>query len=79
MPSSTDNHPNNHNQEPNMVNDPLHLASSDHPGMNLTNTLFTGANFLGWNRTVKMALGAKLKLGFIDGSSPKPALTYPNY
>ncbi|PWA81115.1 hypothetical protein CTI12_AA178990 [Artemisia annua] len=31
----------NHNQEPNMVNDPLHLASSDHPGMNLTNTLFT--------------------------------------
>ena len=79
MPSSTDNHPNNHNQEPNMVNDPLHLASSDHPGMNLTNTLFNGANFLGWNRTVKMALGAKLKLGFIDGSSPKPALTYPNY
>ncbi|PWA57357.1 hypothetical protein CTI12_AA409170 [Artemisia annua] len=80
MSSSTvnDNH-NNHNQEPNMVNDPLHLASSDHPGMNLTKTLFTGANFLGWNRTVKIALGAKLKLGFIDGSSPKPALIDPNY
>ncbi|GJU70839.1 sulfotransferase 16 [Tanacetum coccineum] len=26
----------------------------------------------GWNRNVRMALGAKLKLGFIDGSYPKP-------
>ncbi|GJU19868.1 reverse transcriptase domain-containing protein [Tanacetum coccineum] len=27
---------------------------------------------VGWNRNVRMALGAKLKLGFIDGSCPKP-------
>ncbi|GJZ64779.1 retrovirus-related pol polyprotein from transposon TNT 1-94 [Tanacetum coccineum] len=56
-----------------MVNDQLHLASFDHPGMMLTNTPFNGGNFLGWSRTIKMALGAKLKLGFIDGSLPKPA------
>ncbi|GKB21141.1 hypothetical protein Tco_0855064 [Tanacetum coccineum] len=62
-----------------MVNDPLHLASFDHPGMMLTNTPFNGGNFLGWSRTIKMALGAKLKLGFIDGSLPKPAVIDNNY
>ncbi|PWA55504.1 hypothetical protein CTI12_AA425470 [Artemisia annua] len=62
-----------------MANDPLHLASSDHPGMMLTNTPFNGGNFLGWSRTIKMALGAKLKLWFIDGSSPKPPLIDPTY
>ena len=60
------------------VNDPLHLASSDHPAMALTNTPFNGGNFLGWSRNVKMALGAKLKLGFIDGSCPKPTITDVN-
>nr|GEU41228.1 hypothetical protein CTI12_AA091260 [Tanacetum cinerariifolium] len=56
-----------------MMNDPLHIASLDHPGMMLTNTPFNGGNFLEWSRTIKLALGAKLKLGFIDGSSPKHA------
>nr|GEW00252.1 hypothetical protein [Tanacetum cinerariifolium] len=32
--------------------------NSDHPGMVLTNTPFNGSNFLGWSRTVKMALVA---------------------
>nr|GEU33498.1 retrovirus-related Pol polyprotein from transposon TNT 1-94 [Tanacetum cinerariifolium] len=56
----------------NIVNDPLYIASSAHPGMVLTNTPFNGSNFHGWSRNVKMALGAKLKLGFIDGSCTKP-------
>ncbi|GKA61310.1 retrovirus-related pol polyprotein from transposon TNT 1-94 [Tanacetum coccineum] len=55
------------------INDPLYIASSDHPGMILTNTPFNGSNFHGWSRNIKMALGAKLKLGFIDGSCVKPA------
>ncbi|GJZ67792.1 hypothetical protein Tco_0631032, partial [Tanacetum coccineum] len=56
----------------NMINDPLYIASSDHPGMVLTNTPINGSNFHGWSRNVRMALGAKLKLGFIDGSCVKP-------
>ncbi|GKD18952.1 retrovirus-related pol polyprotein from transposon TNT 1-94 [Tanacetum coccineum] len=40
--------------------------------MILTNTPFNGSNFHGWSRNIKMALGAKLKLGFIDGSCVKP-------
>nr|GEW50423.1 hypothetical protein [Tanacetum cinerariifolium] len=56
----------------NMINDPLYIASSDHPGIVLTNTPFNGSNFHRWSRNVRMALGAKLKLGFIYGSCVKP-------
>ena len=55
-----------------MINDPLYIASSYHPGMTLTNTPFNGNNFHGWSRNVKMALGAKLKMGFIDGTINEP-------
>ncbi|GJZ92582.1 retrovirus-related pol polyprotein from transposon TNT 1-94 [Tanacetum coccineum] len=57
----------------NTVNDPLYISSFDHPDIMLTNTPFNGSNFHGWSRNVKMALGAKLKLGFIDGSCNKPS------
>ncbi|GJS82710.1 ALP1-like protein isoform X1 [Tanacetum coccineum] len=57
-----------------MANDPLYIVSSDNPGMMLTNTPFNGGKFLGWIRTIKMVLGAKFNLGFVDGSSPKPAV-----
>ncbi|XP_039121731.1 uncharacterized protein LOC120258408 [Dioscorea cayenensis subsp. rotundata] len=66
------------NPQLNLINDPLHLANSDHPGMTLTSALFNGSNFLGWSRSIQMALGAKLKLGFIDGSCRKPATTDQN-
>ncbi|GKA26732.1 hypothetical protein Tco_0712841 [Tanacetum coccineum] len=62
----------NQNQNVNVINDLLYLSSSDHSGMILTNTPFNGCNFHEWNRNVRMALGAKLKLQFIDGSCPKP-------
>nr|GFC50547.1 hypothetical protein [Tanacetum cinerariifolium] len=58
----------------NNVNDSLYIASSDHPGMVLTSTPFNGINFHGSSRNVKMALGAKLKLGFIDGSCNRPSV-----
>nr|GEX79053.1 sulfotransferase 16 [Tanacetum cinerariifolium] len=56
----------------NTVNDPLYIASSDHPGMVLTNIPFNGSNFHGWSKNVKMDLKAKLKLGFINDSCTKP-------
>ncbi|XP_071700017.1 uncharacterized protein [Rutidosis leptorrhynchoides] len=63
----------------NTINDPLYLETSDHPSMTLTSTPFNGYNFLGWSRTIKMALGAKLKLGFIDGSLERPAVTHEDF
>lgn len=73
-PATTDTTVNSNN----CMNDPLHIASSDHPGMMLANAPFNGSNFLGWSRTVKMALGAKLKLWFIDGTITKPAVNDVN-
>nr|GEZ37231.1 hypothetical protein [Tanacetum cinerariifolium] len=71
-PLNSQNTP-NPNQLNMNINDPLYIASSDHPGMILTNTPFNASNFHGWSRNIKMALGAKLKLGFIVGSCVKPA------
>nr|GEX69397.1 hypothetical protein [Tanacetum cinerariifolium] len=63
----------------NSINDPLSISNSDHPGMVLTQTPFNRGNFLRWSRNIKMALGAKLKLGFIDGTCAKPTVTDVNY
>nr|GEX60030.1 retrovirus-related Pol polyprotein from transposon TNT 1-94 [Tanacetum cinerariifolium] len=63
----------------NSINDPLSISNSDHPRMVLNQTLFNGGNFIGWSRSIKMALGAKLKLGFIDGTCAKPTVNDVNY
>ena len=71
--------PVNQDNRDNSINDPLCISNSDNPSMGLTTTPFNGGNFLGWSRNVRMALGAKLKLGFIDGTCARPALTDVNY
>lgn len=35
--------------------------------MNLISSVLTGSNYMTWSRSVKIALGSKTKLGFIDG------------
>lgn len=52
--------------------DPMALTNSDAPGSSLTTIPFDGSNFIAWNKQIRMALGAKLKLGFIDGTIPRP-------
>ena len=52
--------------------DPFLLTGADHPGLQLTNKQFDGDNFTSWSRSARMALGVRLKLGFIDGSCTKP-------
>ncbi|XP_074360290.1 uncharacterized protein LOC141700410 [Apium graveolens] len=41
--------------------------------------LLNGENYINWSRGVKMALGAKNKLGFIDGSLPKLTNESPDF
>ncbi|KAK4410155.1 Retrovirus-related Pol polyprotein from transposon RE1 [Sesamum angolense] len=53
--------------------DVLYLHPSDHPGMTLTSMPLDGTNYLVWSRGVYVSLGVKLKLGFIDGTFPRPA------
>ncbi|XP_074352187.1 uncharacterized protein LOC141691361 [Apium graveolens] len=48
------------------------LQSSDNPGTPLVTMLLTEHNYHQWSRSLSIALSAKLKLGFIDGSVSKP-------
>ncbi|KAL0412692.1 UNVERIFIED_CONTAM: hypothetical protein Sradi_1470900 [Sesamum radiatum] len=53
----------------------LQLHGSDHPGLILVSTLLTKSNYLTWSYAIKRVLRAKMKLGFIDGTSLKPNAT----
>ena len=44
------------------------LHNSDHPGMVLVSAPLTENNYLSWSRSMQIALGAKMKLCFIDGT-----------
>ncbi|KAL0355297.1 UNVERIFIED_CONTAM: Copia protein [Sesamum radiatum] len=46
----------------------LHLHGGDHPGMVLVSASFDETDFLAWRRSIVIALRAKMKLGFIDGT-----------
>ncbi|KAH0680839.1 hypothetical protein KY285_021813 [Solanum tuberosum] len=58
-----------------------YLHPSDSPGLSLVNFIFEGKGYGGRRRSILIALSAKIKLGFIDGScnptvagSPDPQL-----
>nr|XP_009763850.1 PREDICTED: uncharacterized protein LOC104215692 [Nicotiana sylvestris] len=52
---------------------PYFLHPSDSPGMTLVSSVFDGRGYGGWRRSLLIALSAKNKLGFIDGSCSAPA------
>ncbi|XP_070003332.1 uncharacterized protein LOC142165753 [Nicotiana tabacum] len=59
------------NQPAAIVIDSTHLYylhPSDSPGMVLVNSVFDGKGYGGWRRAIIIALSAKNKLGFIDGT-----------
>ncbi|KAL8535535.1 hypothetical protein ACS0TY_011240 [Phlomoides rotata] len=67
---------------PNRRNTPdLHYVVHDalSPGLVRVSTPLTGKNFVSWSKSMLIALGAKLKLGFIDGSITHPPRNSPEY
>ncbi|XP_059316718.1 uncharacterized protein LOC132067476 [Lycium ferocissimum] len=58
---------------------PFFLHPSDSPGMTLVNTTFDGRGFAGWRRALLIALSAKNKLGFINGSCKSPSVDSPSF
>jgi hypothetical protein len=50
-----------------------YLHHGDHPGLLLVPQPLTGENYNSWSRSMTMALSAKNKLMFIDGSLAKPS------
>ncbi|KAL0297760.1 UNVERIFIED_CONTAM: hypothetical protein Sradi_6828100 [Sesamum radiatum] len=53
--------------------DDLKIHTSDFPGMVLVSTPLVRNNYLLWSRSIKVALTAKMKMSFIDGTYLKPA------
>ena len=51
---------------------PYYLHPSEGPGGLITAVIFDGTNYDLWARAVKIALKAKNKLGFIEGTLPIP-------
>ena len=59
---------------------PFFLSSSDNPGVSLVVQHLTEENYNTWSRAILISLDAKTKLGFIDGSIPKPqTVDHPHY
>lgn len=62
------------------TDNPYYLHRNDHAGLALvTDRLTVPSEFHSWRRSVLMALNVRNKLGFIDGSIPKPASTHRDY
>jgi len=57
--------------------DPLYVHPSDNPAQPLVSSVFNGDSFDNWKRSVSIALSARHKLGFIDGSYECPAASSP--
>ncbi|KAL2249992.1 UNVERIFIED_CONTAM: Copia protein [Sesamum indicum] len=55
------------------VTENLKDQTNDNPGIGLVSAPLTGNNYPTWARSIRFALGAKRKLGFIDGSYEKPS------
>ncbi|KAL0453808.1 UNVERIFIED_CONTAM: hypothetical protein Slati_1358900 [Sesamum latifolium] len=52
--------------------DHFKVQASDNLGTILVSNLLDNTNFLSWSRSIKFALRAKMKLGFINGKITKP-------
>ncbi|KAL5763065.1 hypothetical protein ACOSP7_019329 [Xanthoceras sorbifolium] len=72
---SISKHPNT-NIIPNMdPSNPYFVHHSDQPGHMLVPTKLNGANYPSWSKSMILALTAKNKIGFIDGSIEPPSET----
>lgn len=59
---------------------PYYLHHTDHPGLVLvSDRLTTASEFHSWRRSVRMALNVRNKLGFVDGTIPRPSLDHCDY
>ncbi|KAL2242588.1 UNVERIFIED_CONTAM: Copia protein [Sesamum indicum] len=52
--------------------DMLKLQSAENSTLGLVSAPLDGTNYLSWARSMIFALGARQKVGFIDGTCPKP-------
>lgn len=59
-------------QKPRRTISPYDLSASDNPGAVISQPLLNGRNYDEWAQNLRVALSARKKFGFIDGTIPKP-------
>lgn len=57
---------------------PYDLTANDNPGAVISQPLLNGRNYDEWAQNFRVALSARKKFGFIDGTIPKPAADSPD-
>lgn len=57
---------------------PYDLTSSDNPGSLISQPLLRGPNYDEWATNLRLALLARKKFGFVDGSIPEPSQDSPD-
>ncbi|CAA7017958.1 unnamed protein product [Microthlaspi erraticum] len=58
---------------PDSVHSPYYLTSGDNPGHSIISEVLDGTNYDNWRIAMNIALDAKNKLAFIDGSIARPS------
>ena len=58
---------------------PLYMHNADHPGLQLISLCLDGSNYDDWNAAMRIALDAKNKIGFTDGSLTRPEISDPSF
>lgn len=59
------------------IHSPFFLTSGDNPGLSIISEVLDGTNYDNWSIALKIALYAKNKLAFIDGSIARPLESHP--
>ncbi|CAM8999013.1 unnamed protein product [Rhodiola kirilowii] len=61
----------------NLADDPLFVNNNENVAASLvTQPLIGEKNYLNWRKSMEMALGIKMKLGFVRGEFPRPIDAY---
>ncbi|XP_010424680.1 PREDICTED: uncharacterized protein LOC104709822 [Camelina sativa] len=55
------------------------ILSADHPGLSIISLRLDETNYDDWSFAMHISFDAKNKIKFIDGSLPRPLITYPNF
>ncbi|KAL9236827.1 hypothetical protein vseg_011453 [Gypsophila vaccaria] len=64
---------------PHVVKPIYALSGLDGTGAKITHVLLKGHNYANWAKGFRNGLGAKRKVGFIEGTVKKPASGMPDY
>lgn len=61
------------------IHSPFYLTSGDNPGISLISEVLDGSNYDNWSIAMTIALDAKNKLAFIDGSIVRPSESHRSF